>query len=79
MAFEGRPVEIGEDIVFGEDLLQHIDALGAGLITTVVPVVVVVISVLVSVHGPVVVPVKSTHGEHLSRDIQRRHQELVAV
>ena len=43
-----------------------------------------VIVVLVGMHGSVVVPMKSTHRQYLSRDnlsrdIQRRHQELVAA
>jgi len=37
------------------------------------------IVVLVGMHGSVVVPMKSTHRQYLSRDLQRRHQELVAA
>jgi hypothetical protein len=84
-------IRVGSDVVLGEDRLQHIDPLGAGVIATVVAVVAVVagvgvrvIVVLVGMHGSVVVPMKSTHRQYLSRDnlsrdIQRRHQELVAA
>jgi hypothetical protein len=63
---------IGSDVVLGEDRLQHVDPLGAGVIATVIAVVagvgVRVIVVLVGMHGSVVVPMKSTHRQYLSRD-----------
>jgi hypothetical protein len=37
------------------------------------------IAMLMGMHGAVVVPVKPTHGAHLSRHVQRRHQELVTA
>jgi hypothetical protein len=72
-------VVVGPDVVLGEDRLEHVDPLGAGPVATVIAVVVIamvvlmgvrVIVVFVSVHGAVVVPMKSTHRPCLSRDIQ---------
>jgi len=42
-------------------------------------VVMGLVIVLVGVYRSVIVPMKSTHSEHLSRDVQRRHQEFVAA
>jgi hypothetical protein len=67
-------IESGPDIVLGENRLQHVDTLSAGAIAAVIAVVVRmgvgVIAVLVRMHGSVVVPMKSTHLQHLSRDVQ---------
>src|SRR3984885_7980654 len=67
-------VESSPDIVLRENRLQHVDTLSAGVIAAVIAVVVRmgvgVIAVLVGMHGPVIVAMKSTHRQPLSRDIE---------
>ncbi|EUA03884.1 hypothetical protein I547_0119 [Mycobacterium kansasii 824] len=41
--------------------------------------VVVAVLMLVDVHSPVIVSVKPAHFQHLSRDIERRHQKFIAA
>src|ERR1700722_10125346 len=74
IVFKRISVKSGPDIVLGENRLQHVDTLSTGVIAAMIAVVVRmgvgVIAVLVGMHGSVIVPMKSTHRQHLSRDIQ---------